>query len=83
MKLSIENGKYTIEFNEETAELKLMRGDEVWDAEPQYAKMFIALIYEVSDMKEILIKHGRDNPFADMFFSRAVRVHEAKYGKLR
>ena len=54
VKTSFENGKYTIQLNEGTGKLKLLRHEEEWEQDPLYSKMLISIMYEVSALRKLL-----------------------------
>lgn len=53
-KTEFEGGKYTIQLECGTGDLKLLRHGEEWENDPKYSKMLIHIMYEVSMLRKLL-----------------------------
>lgn len=67
-KTEFEGGKYTIQLECGTGDLKLLRHGEEWENDPKYSKMLIHIMYEVSKLRKIvkqskeLLQEAEANP---------------------
>jgi len=86
IKSIIDNGKYIMQFNESTGELRLIRNGELWDEFPKYSKMLVSVIYKIQKLeaenkklKELLIEstkllRNRDFDFTKSWQDSAINL---------
>jgi len=54
--VSFQDGKYTISVQFGKGQVKLLRHGERWSEDPPYAKMFIAILCEVQELREKVVQ---------------------------